>query len=55
MDAGGSLLTQTAYFAPKGLLGFLYWYLLYPAHGLIFSGLIDRIAAAAVAEGEPSP
>ena len=37
-------LTQTAYFAPKGLAGFLYWYLLYPIHSLIFSGLIDAIA-----------
>lgn len=52
LDQSGSRLTQTAYFAPKGLLGFLYWYLLYPAHGLIFSGLIDRIAAAAQTDGE---
>lgn len=39
----GSLLSQTAYFAPKGLAGFLYWYLLYPIHSLIFSGLIRQI------------
>jgi len=38
-----SLLSQTAYFAPKGLVGFLYWYLLYPIHSLIFSGLIQQI------------
>ncbi len=25
----------------------LYWYLLYPMHGLIFSGLIDRIGRRA--------
>lgn len=36
-------LTQTAYFAPHGLAGFGYWYLLYPIHALIFSGLISRI------------
>jgi len=36
-------LVQIAYFAPKGLAGFLYWYALYPAHSLIFSGLIRRI------------
>jgi hypothetical protein len=35
---------QTAFFAPKGLFGFLYWYLLYPMHGLIFSGLIRNLA-----------
>ncbi len=42
-------LSQTAFFAPKGLLGWLYWYALYPLHGLIFSGLLDQIAERAVA------
>ena len=46
-DDEHTLLTQTAFFAPKGLLGLLYWYALYPVHGLIFSGLIDRIARRA--------
>jgi hypothetical protein len=41
---GKTQLTQTAYFAPRGLGGFLYWYLLYPIHGFIFSGLIRKIA-----------
>jgi uncharacterized protein YbjT (DUF2867 family) len=40
-------LFQTAFFAPKGLLGLLYWYALYPIHGLIFSGMIGEIAARA--------
>jgi len=44
---GRTLLTQTAYFASRGVAGFLYWYLLYPLHGFIFSGLIRRIAARA--------
>lgn len=43
-----TLLSQTAFFAPKGLMGWLYWYALYPIHGLIFTGLIDRIAERAV-------
>jgi uncharacterized protein YbjT (DUF2867 family) len=43
-----SLLTQTAFFAPKGLFGWLYWYALYPLHSLIFSGLIDQISRRAV-------
>lgn len=43
----GSQLLQTAYFAPKGLFGWLYWYILYPMHGLIFSGLIRGIARRA--------
>ena len=38
---------QTAFFAPKGLAGLLYWYALYPLHRRIFSLLADRIAQAA--------
>lgn len=53
-DDGGALLMQTAYFAPMGLSGWLYWYGLYPVHGLIFSGLIDRIAERAVDLGRPT-
>lgn len=41
------LLSQTAFFAPKGLMGWLYWVVLYPLHALIFSGLIDQIAKRA--------
>lgn len=40
-------LTQTAYFAPKGLAGMLYWYLLYPIHTLIFSRMIQAIRVQA--------
>jgi uncharacterized protein YbjT (DUF2867 family) len=50
--AGTTHLRQTAYFAPKGLTGHLYWYLLYPIHTLIFSGLINNIARRAEALGE---
>jgi uncharacterized protein YbjT (DUF2867 family) len=39
-----TLLVQTAFFAPKGLLGFLYWYVLYPIHALVFSGMIRNLA-----------
>lgn len=42
-------LSQTAFFAPRGLMGWLYWYALYPLHGLVFSGLIDQIAQRAAA------
>jgi len=44
---GRTLLTQTAYFAARGLAGFLYWYLLYPIHSFIFSGLIRKVAERA--------
>lgn len=39
----GTLLTQTAFFAPRGLPGFLYWHLLDPLHRLVFRGLIKAI------------
>ena len=43
MENGKSQLNQTAFFAPKGLFGLLYWYILYPIHGLIFSGMIKEL------------
>ena len=46
-DTGRALLTQTAIFEPKGLAGLLYWYLLYPIHAVIFSGMVRKVAAQA--------
>jgi hypothetical protein len=43
-----SLLIQTAFFAPKGLLGLVYWYALYPIHTLIFGGMIRKISERAM-------
>ena len=40
-------LIQTAYFAPKGLFGLMYWYGLYPFRAIIFSGLIRKIKTMA--------
>jgi len=37
-------LTQTVFFSPRGMPGFLYWYLLYPFHLLNSRNLIDKIA-----------
>jgi hypothetical protein len=51
LENGRTILTQTAYFAPKGLFGFLYWYALYPIHGLIFSSMIRQLAARAAGLG----
>lgn len=47
LEPGGTRLIQTAYFAPKGLLGFLYWHVLYPIHARIFSGLIKAVGNTA--------
>jgi uncharacterized protein YbjT (DUF2867 family) len=44
----GSRLEQTAFFEPKGLPGLAYWYALYPIHGLIFRGMVRRLARRAV-------
>lgn len=38
------VLEQTATFRPLGLLGRLYWYSVYPFHGLIFKGMINKLA-----------
>jgi uncharacterized protein YbjT (DUF2867 family) len=39
-----NILTQTATFRPLGLSGRLYWYSVLPFHGLIFKGMIQKIA-----------
>ena len=41
---GGASLSQLAYFAPRGMKGFLYWYALLPLHRLVFGGLLKGIA-----------
>jgi len=46
-DTGKTLLTVTAYFAPHGLFGFLYWYAMWPFHKFIFDGLANRVAGRA--------
>lgn len=43
-QVGQTRLVQTAYFAPKGLFGLAYWYLLYPIHRMIFAGMIQNLA-----------
>ena len=42
---GPTHLSQTVFFSPRGLPGFLYWILLYPFHWIRFRGLIRGIAA----------
>lgn len=42
-----TLLTVTAYFAPHGLFGFLYWYAMWPFHKFIFDGLTSSVASRA--------
>ena len=49
LDSNESLFVITAFFAPKGKLGWLYWWLLYPIHAFVFSGMgkeLSRVAEA---------
>jgi uncharacterized protein YbjT (DUF2867 family) len=48
--AGRSEIRQTAIFDPAGLAGLAYWYALYPAHALIFGGMLRALAARALKE-----
>ncbi len=44
-----SILRLTAYFEPRGFLGNIYWYSLYPVHTWIFRGLLAEIRRRALA------
>lgn len=44
---GGSRLVQIAHFAPRGVLGRLYWWVLLPLHAPLFGAMARRIARAA--------
>jgi uncharacterized protein YbjT (DUF2867 family) len=46
-EIGQTRLVQTAFFAPKGLLGLAYWYVLYPIHRIIFARMIHKLAQRA--------
>ncbi|MFM6971665.1 MAG: SDR family oxidoreductase [Rhodoluna sp.] len=38
------IVTQTATYAPRGLFGHVYWWLVYPMHGLVFPSMVKNIA-----------
>ena len=58
-DGAGSIYDQRAVFFPRGLGGRLYWFSILPFHGVIFTGMANRITAAAekatAAKPEPTP
>ncbi|NCO62535.1 MAG: SDR family oxidoreductase [Flavobacteriales bacterium] len=39
-------LKQTATFRPRGIIGRLYWFSVYPFHGFIFNGMIKKLVNA---------
>lgn len=51
----GTLFTQRALFAPRGVLGHLYWWALVPFHGPIFRSMLLALAREAHAESGSSP
>jgi hypothetical protein len=51
---GTTRLRSIASFEPRGLLGRLYWWSLYPIHRLIFRGMLRAIARRAEQESLPT-
>jgi uncharacterized protein YbjT (DUF2867 family) len=45
-ETGGTILTQVAIYAPKGLLGHAYWWSVWPMHGLVFPSMAKNAALA---------
>ena len=41
---GGTKVTQRAIFAPRGLLGHIYWWTVFPMHGLVFPSMVKHVA-----------
>jgi hypothetical protein len=50
----GSRIQQTAIFDPRGLLGLIYWYGIYPLHQLVFRGMLRNLARTAMKVDTPS-
>ncbi|GHH35603.1 SDR family oxidoreductase [Lentzea cavernae] len=43
-EGHGSTYRQRAVFVPKGLSGHLYWWAVWPFHGIVFGGMVRNIA-----------
>ena len=50
-----SVIRQTAIFDPIGVAGLMYWYVLYPVHKLMFSKMLDAIAASCLDQQAAAP
>ncbi|MCL3838291.1 SDR family oxidoreductase [Aeromicrobium duanguangcaii] len=49
-DSGTTSFHQRALFHPRGLLGHLYWWVVWPFHGIIFGDMQRNVAKAAEAQ-----
>lgn len=45
-NTAGTVIRQSAIFEPHGLLGFLYWYGLWPVHRVLLAGMLKEMAKA---------
>jgi hypothetical protein len=58
-NRGRTILTMTARFRPKGLLGILYWFAVLPLHNFVFGGMLRGIRTVAesitLTKGRKSP
>ncbi|MCU0649140.1 MAG: SDR family oxidoreductase [Gemmatimonadaceae bacterium] len=57
-EGEGTRFIQTALYAPRGVLGLLYWWAMIPAHAFIFTDMARAIARLAMHDGpvaSPSP
>jgi uncharacterized protein YbjT (DUF2867 family) len=52
---GGSRVIQTSFFEPKGLPGLVYWYALYPIHGVVYRGTVRALGKRAIRRGGGPP
>lgn len=43
-EGSGTVITQRALFAPKGLFGHIYWWLLWPMHQVMFPSMVRNMA-----------
>jgi hypothetical protein len=41
---GKTLLTQRALYHPRGLFGHLYWWAVFPMHGIVFPSMAKKLA-----------
>ncbi|MDZ7677844.1 MAG: SDR family oxidoreductase [Acidimicrobiales bacterium] len=46
-ESGGAVLHQRAVFRPRGMAGRVYWWAVWPFHGIVFEGMLRNISRAA--------
>ncbi len=47
LSAARTRLVQTAFFEPRGVWGYIYWYGIMPFHGIVFGRMLDQVVRAA--------